>query len=85
MSCSADGLEWVEAAGTGVVYSKTRVHIQVLPDLVPPYVVALVDLDEGPRLMGNLLDEDCAIGDAVRVAWRERPGLPPCPAFVSAR
>jgi uncharacterized OB-fold protein len=39
-----------------------------------PYVVALVDLDEGPRLMTNLVGvepEDVRIGMPVRVTFEE--------------
>ncbi|MNC61295.1 hypothetical protein D3C75_1112310 [compost metagenome] len=38
-----------------------------------PYTVALVDLDEGPRLLTNLVGEfvqsELKIGSAVEVAW----------------
>lgn len=46
-------LEWVEASGGGSVYSVTIVRKR------PPetdYNVALVDLDEGPRLMSRIDD-----------------------------
>ncbi len=81
LACESSDLFWVGAAGTGTVYSMTTVHMQVSPELVPPYVVAIVQLDEGPRLMTNIVDGACRIGDRVRVAWRERPGAPPLPVF----
>lgn len=43
--------EWVEASGYGTVYSVTVVN-QKPP--AEPYNVALVDLDEGPRLMSRV-------------------------------
>jgi uncharacterized OB-fold protein len=52
----------------------TTVHIQVHPQLPPPYVVALVELDEGPRLLTNIVG-DCAIGDVVQVRWDDRGDL----------
>src|SRR5688500_11753933 len=41
-------LEWVEASGRGTVYSTTVIR-QKPP--VPNYNLALVDLEEGPRMM----------------------------------
>lgn len=82
LTCDSERVEWVKAAGTGTIYSLTTVRIATMPDLVPPYVVVLVDLDEGPRLVGNLADDRPArIGDRVRVAWRARDDMPPLPIF----
>jgi uncharacterized OB-fold protein len=83
LSCNGQSLEWVQAAGTGTVHARTTVHLQVLPDMEPPYVVALVELDEGPRLVTNLVEPAPAIGDRVAVSWRERPGAPPLPVFAA--
>ena len=82
LECNALEVEWVTAGGGGTVYSMTVVHLPVSKEFEPPYAVLLVDLDEGPRLLGNLLEGECAIGDRVRVAWRERVDGPPVPAFV---
>lgn len=87
--CQSDDVAFVDSLGRGTVYTRTRVAVQVLPDLAPPYTVVLVDLDEGVRMTGNVVDADgaagadCAIGDRVRIAWRDRSatGLPPLPAF----
>jgi uncharacterized OB-fold protein len=81
LGCDGTDLAWVETAGTGTVYSRTVVHMQVSPDLEPPYSVALVELDEGPRVVANLADVTIPIGARVRIAWRARPGLPPYPSF----
>jgi len=75
---------WVEASGVGTVYSVTRNHLEVTPELSPPYLVGLVELEEGPRLVTNFLDE-CRIGDRVEVAWRDRPEGPPVPVFRLAK
>lgn len=40
-----------------------------------PYVIALIDLDEGPRMMANILGEDAltvAIGDRVKLSFEDR-------------
>ena len=44
-------------------------------------MVAIVTLDEGPRLTTNLVGDEPEIGDRVSVAWRERADLPPLPVF----
>ena len=74
-------MEWVEAAGTGTIYSVTTVRIPVVDELQPPYFLALVDLDEGPRLLTNIDGDSARIGDRVTLAWRSRNGLPPLPIF----
>lgn len=54
--------EWLEASGDGVIYSFTVVHQMGLPPFNErlPYVICLVDLAEGPRLVGNVVDCDPA-------------------------
>ena len=78
--CHDDALEWADAAGTGTVYSYTVLHRAGKPgwEADVPYVVALIELDEGPRLMGNLLEFDLAqlrIGMPVRVTFEQRDAL----------
>jgi uncharacterized OB-fold protein len=84
LSCDHDAPEWVEVSGRGTVHSVTTVHIQLVPELAPPYQVALIDLAEGPRLLAGIEGGTCAIGDSVAVAWRARDGLPPLPCFTKA-
>ena len=64
-ACGADP-EWAEASGRGHVYTFTIVRQfggKVFRDELP-YVVAMIELEEGVRMMGNLTD--CPI-DAVRI------------------
>ena len=84
LRCQSDRVAWVEAAGTGTIYSATEVHLEVNPALTPPYWVAVVELDEGPRLTTNVVGGAAAIGARVRVAWRDREDLPPLPIFELA-
>jgi len=52
-----------------------------------PYVVALIDLDEGPRMMSNIVGSDAldvAIGDSVAVEFEER-GDAKLPQFARDR
>ncbi len=44
-------LEWVDASGMGTIYSVTIVRPKPPAE---PYNVALVDLDEGPRMMTRI-------------------------------
>jgi uncharacterized OB-fold protein len=85
LSCESLALGWVDASGTGTIYSLTTIRLPVTDDLPPPYLLALVDLDEGPRLLTNIEAETAAIGDRVGVAWRERGALPPLPVFRPLR
>ena len=58
LECETLTPEWVEASGAGSVYSLTTVHLRVIADLDPPYLVALVELEEGPRLLTRLVNHD---------------------------
>ena len=75
--CWSDELEWVDAKGTGSVHSFTIMRRASDPAFAPrvPYVVALIDLDEGPRMMANVLGDDALdvkIGDPVEVTFEDR-------------
>jgi uncharacterized protein len=76
--CMSDEVAWVAAAGTGTLHSATEVHVQITPQFTPPYVVGLVALDEGPRLL-VFAEGGARIGDRVAIGWREREDAPPLP------
>jgi uncharacterized OB-fold protein len=82
LKCGSAEVSWVPASGNGTIYSQTTVHVAVLPELPPPYVVALVELDEGPRFTGGIVGGPSTIGGRVHLAWREREGQPPLPVFT---
>ncbi len=68
-------LEWREASGKGTIYalSITRVPMPGFEDR-GPYPVVTVDLEEGCRMIGLLLNckfEDAKIGMPVRVLWEK--------------
>ena len=71
LACESNDLGWVDASGRGAVHSVTVNRLQVLPELEPPYAIALVELDEGPRVMAHASGE-LHIGDRVIVDWQER-------------
>jgi uncharacterized OB-fold protein len=62
----ARDLEWVEASGRGTVYATTVVRTK--PPL-QPYNVALVDLEEGPRIMSRV---EGIAPDEVRIGMKVR-------------
>ena len=87
--CWSDQLEWVDAKGTGTVHSFTVVRRASDPAFAPlvPYVVALIELDEGPRMMANILGEgalDVQIGDRVRATFQDRGDGARVPQFELA-
>ena len=73
-SCGGEQLGYVVAAGTGTLHSFVVHHHPRTPGRTPPYVVALVELAEGVRLLGELLTAEPAaleIGLPVRLAWQD--------------
>jgi uncharacterized OB-fold protein len=80
----SDRLEWRVSAGLGTVYATTVTH----PRDGTPYNVALIDVDEGFRLMSRVEDvapETVAIGMRVRFrVHRPKGDEPPYPVFVPA-
>lgn len=49
--CGSQQLEWVQASGKGVVYSTSVARGMPEPD----YNIALVDLEEGPRMLSRVV------------------------------
>jgi uncharacterized OB-fold protein len=86
--CWAEGEEF-EASGTGFVYAYSVVHQNPIPpfcDLVP-YVAAVVELDEGPRMTTNVIGCDPAsvrTGMRVRVRFEAQPDGVTLPFFEPA-
>jgi uncharacterized OB-fold protein len=78
--CGGTELEWTDLSGRGSIYSFTVIR-QVVggpaakafePDI--PYVVAWIDLAEGPRLVSNVVDcpvEAVTIGMPVEVVFEQ--------------
>lgn len=72
--CSSRNLTWELVTGNGVVYSFSEVHRTAHPAFETPYVVALVELEEGPVLTTNLVRcqaEEITIGAPVKVVYRD--------------
>lgn len=72
--CFGTDIVWREAAGTGFVYALTIEHTAQTRALEAPYVVAMVELDEGVRFLSNVVGvppDEVEVGTAVRVTWEE--------------
>jgi uncharacterized OB-fold protein len=70
-SCGADKPDYVLASGRGEVFSYVVHHHPPVPGRTLPFVVALVELDEGVRMLGELLEVDPAdvtVGLPVEIA-----------------
>jgi len=72
--CWSDDVEWVEASGRATLYTHSTVYVNDLPPFHEqvPYTAAVVDLDEGPRMMTKVVDvgpEDLEIGMALEAVF----------------
>ncbi len=69
------------------MWTFTEVHVPFYDDTWSddvPYVVAVVELDEGPRLLANIVEPDIdrlAIGDRVEVTFEDRSDGVSLPVF----
>jgi len=74
-TCGSTVLEWRNASGSGTIYATTEVmrapsdHFRALV----PYTIALVDLDEGPRLMAHAR-QGVGIGERVHAEFFTHEG-----------
>ena len=70
--CGGNDLSWRAVSGEGVVASFSVVRRGISKAYEAPYLVALVDLVEGPRMMSNIVDCDVdavSVGAAVAVQF----------------
>jgi len=88
LATGSRNLVWREVSGNGSVYAVTALRTPGLgADGRLPCVLALIDLDEGVRILGNLPASgpgDVRIGDRVKLAW-DVIGEGRYPAFELAR
>lgn len=87
-ACWSARAEWERVSGRGRVHSFTIIHRPPAPAFAGrvPYVVALVDLEEGPRLMANVVGAaalEVAIDDPVVVTFEARGDIA-LPQFTRA-
>jgi uncharacterized protein len=53
--CSSDDVEVVRSSGRGFLYSYVISHLAA-PGFEAPYVIGVVELEEGPHLLTNIVD-----------------------------
>ncbi len=87
--CLSDGIETFRASGRGTVYTFTVTRQNQLPPFrgACPYVLAYVELEEGPRLLTNIVGcepEEVRIGMPVRVEFVESEKQRAVPRFRPA-
>ncbi|WP_328807984.1 bifunctional MaoC family dehydratase N-terminal/OB-fold nucleic acid binding domain-containing protein [Nonomuraea antri] len=71
--CRSAARSHVVASGDGVLYSYVVHHHPPVPGRETPFVVAVVELPEGVRIVGNVVDcppEEVGIGMSLRVTYR---------------
>jgi uncharacterized OB-fold protein len=87
-SCLSASWAWTPVSGRGTLWSWIGMHKRYIAGFEPPYVVALVELEEGPRMIAGVpadAQDDLACdlpvqacfekhGDQVRVMFRPRAG-----------
>jgi uncharacterized protein len=87
--CLSDEVEWVDLSGNGEVLSTIvfhQVYNQAFADDVP-YNVSLIQLDEGPRLLSNVVEiapNAVKVGDRVSVIFDPVTPEVSIPRFVPA-
>jgi uncharacterized OB-fold protein len=54
-ACASRAVSIFRASGKGRLFSYV-IHHRPVPGFTPPYAIAVVELDEGPRLMTNIVD-----------------------------
>ncbi|MCX5169762.1 Zn-ribbon domain-containing OB-fold protein [Streptomyces antibioticus] len=83
--CWSESVTWENASGRATLYTWSVVHRNDLPPFGErtPYVAAVVDLAEGPRMSTEVVDMGvCALRAGMALEVRFREGVP---VFGSAR
>lgn len=89
--CGGADLAWETSAGQGAVYTFSVVALNRNPSFVDlvPYVVAWIDVDEGFRIMSNVVGvddpfKDVHCGMRVKVRWEDQNDDVSLPLFEPA-
>ena len=87
--CWSENVKWEDASGHATLYTWSTVHVNDLPPFHErvPYVAAIVELSEGPRMMTNVVDcdaEELAVGMSLEVRYRDLDDEFSIPVFAPA-
>ena len=88
-ACASTRVAVFKASGRGRLYSYV-IHHRPVPGFTPPYAIAVVELEEGPRLMSNIVDcpqtpEALQLDMAVEVAFQPQNDKITLPMFRPAK
>ena len=75
-TCLSSELVWTDVSGRGVIHAFTIPHRHPNPAFQVPYVVVLIELAEGVRMLSNLVDvepvpEAVSIGAPVEIVYHD--------------
>lgn len=89
-SCSSREFTWTPVSGRGRVFSYVIYHRVYHPGFADevPYAVGLIELDEGPRMISNIVGispEQVVCDMPVRVAFEDIGGIATLPKFIPDR
>lgn len=87
--CWSENVDWEQASGKATLYTYSVIYSNDLPPFNEkvPYVAAVVDLDEGPRMLSTVIDCDfdqLRVGMALEVAFEQRTEEITLPVFRPA-
>src|SRR5690625_5126028 len=84
--CLSENIEWVQLSGKGTIYSFVEYHRpyhEIFKDKIP-YVVAIIETEEGARLISNIVDYDIEtlkVGQSVEAMFTDGVGENPIVLF----
>ncbi len=79
LNCLSDDFDWVEISGKGTLHTYTVIHAAPTGfDDIAPYILGLVDLDEGGRLVAwiDVPEEEVKIGMRLKAVPRMFEEIP---------
>lgn len=87
--CWSERVDWETASGRATLYTWSVVYSNDLPPFGTrvPYVAAIVDLEEGPRMMTNIVDcpfDELHVDMALQVSFRRETDDVTLPVFHPA-
>ena len=87
--CMSEDLGWMKSTGLGTLYSYTIVRQPAYESFQPdvPYVYALVDLDDGARMISNVVNVDpgeVRVGMRLKVTFEDATPEISIPKFEPA-
>ena len=89
VACFTPNIKWVQSSGKGTVWTFTVTRQNRAPGFAEdvPYVLALVELEEGVKMFTNIIDcppQDVRIGMPVEVTFRRASDQMTVPYFKPA-